>query len=468
MNFRALRPRSLVGQTVAVLLAAVVLVHLGSMVAYRDSAFDAAGAAHAEQLAERLATVGRSLAQLPAAGRDQAAHDLSSVGLSLRWSERTEMGNVAMADHDLARLRDRLVDLLPGTRTDAVRLGYADRQPPGDAHAMLGSLGLPDGSFLSFRVPMLGGEQPGLRAAFLSTSLMAGGVALVAILLMQSIGRPLRGLARAADAIGRGPVIAVDERGPDEVRHVATAFNAMQARIDRLVADRTHALAAVSHDLRTPITRLRLRAGFMADPELQSAVDADLDEMEAMIDSTLAYLRGDAEPEDARRTDLASMLSTIVDHAADAGRTAAFEGPRHAFADVRPLAVKRAFANLIDNALTHGGCARVALSDDGASVRVTVDDDGPGIAPENVERMFQPFQRMDASRNRRTGGVGLGLAIVRQAIAREGGIVTLATREGGGLRAEVTLSRRGGGLARVRREEVTTGSAAPAAIHTLS
>jgi signal transduction histidine kinase len=130
--------------------------------------------------------------------------------------------------------------------------------------------------------------------------------------------------------------------------------------------------------------------------------------------------------------------------------------------------VKRAFANLIDNALTHGGCARVALSDDGASVRVTVDDDGPGIAPENVERMFQPFQRMDASRNRRTGGVGLGLAIVRQAIAREGGIVTLATREGGGLRAEVTLSRRGGGLARVRREEVTTGSAAPAAIHTLS
>jgi signal transduction histidine kinase len=468
MNLQALIPRSLVGQTVAVLLAAVVLVHLGSMVAYRDSAFDAASAAHAEQLAERLATVSRSLAQLPVAGRDEAAHGLSSVGLSLRWSERTEMGAMAVRDPDLVRLRDRLAMLLPGQRGDGVRLGYADRQPPGDAHAMLGSVGLPDGSFLSFRVPMIGDEQPGLHAAVLSTSLMAGGVALVAILLMRSIGRPLRGLARAADAIGRGPTIAVDERGPEEVRHVAVAFNGMQARIDRLVADRTHALAAVSHDLRTPITRLRLRAGFMADPELQSAVDADLDEMEAMIDSTLAYLRGDTEPEDPRRTDLASMLSTIVDDASDGGRSAAFEGPRHAFADVRPLAVKRAFANLIDNALTHGGCARVALSDEGALLRVTVDDDGPGIAPENVDRMFEPFQRMDASRNRRTGGVGLGLAIVRQAVARERGTVTLANRAGGGLRAEVTLSRREGCLAQEPRDGMAAGDAAPTAIHTLS
>jgi signal transduction histidine kinase len=468
MNLRRLIPRSLVGQTVAVLLAAVVLVHLGSMVAYRDSAFDAASAAHADQLAERLATVSRSLAQLPAAGRDEAAHGLSSVGLSLRWSERTEMGAMPVRDPDLVRLRDRLATLLPGQRGDGVRLGYADRQPPGDAHAMLGSVGLPDGSFLSFRVPMIGDEQPGLHAAVLSTSLMAGGVALVAILLMRSIGRPLRGLARAADAIGHGPTIAVDERGPEEVRHVAVAFNGMQARIDRLVADRTHALAAVSHDLRTPITRLRLRAGFMADPELQSAVDADLDEMEAMIDSTLAYLRGDAEPEDPRRTDLASMLSTIVDDASDGGRSATFDGPRHAFTDVRPLAVKRAFANLIDNALTHGGCARVALSDEGALLRVTVDDDGPGIAPDDVERMFQPFQRMDASRSRRTGGVGLGLAIVRQAVAREGGTVTLANRAGGGLRAEVTLSRREGCPVQEPRDGMAADDPAPIAIHTLS
>lgn len=468
MKFRRMIPSSLVGQTVGVLLAAVVLVHLGSMVAYRDSAFDAASAAHADQLAERLAAVSRSVAQLPAANRDEAAHDLSSVGLSLRWSDQTEMGALAIRDADLVRLRDRLAALLPGRRGDQIRLGYADRQPPGDAHAMLGSIGLPDGSFLSFRVPVMGDEQPGLNAAVLSTSLMAGGVALVAILLMRSIGRPLRGLARAADAIGRGPTIAVDERGPEEVRHVAVAFNGMQTRIDRLVADRTQALAAVSHDLRTPITRLRLRAGFMADPDLQSAVDADLDEMEAMIDATLAYLRGDAEPEEPRQTDLASMLSTLVDDAFDAGRPASFEGPRHAFAVVRPLAVKRTFANLIDNALTYGGCARVTLSDGGVQLRVTIDDDGPGIAPADIERMFEPFQRMDASRNRRTGGVGLGLAIVRQAVAREGGTVKLANRTAGGLRAEVSLSRSKEGLPYAGREGEAAKLSQPAAIHTLS
>ena len=162
------------------------------------------------------------------------------------------------------------------------------------------------------------------------------------------------------------------------------------------------------------------------------------------------------------------MLSTIVDDASDGGRSATFDGPRHAFADVRPLAVKRAFANLIDNALTHGGCARVALSDEGALLRVTVDDDGPGIAPDDVERMFQPFQRMDASRNRRTGGVGLGLAIVRQAVAREGGTVTLANRAGGGLRAEVTLSRREGCLAQEPRDGMAAGDPAATPIHTLS
>jgi len=373
MKFRRMIPSSLVGQTVGVLLAAVVLVHLGSMVAYRDSAFDAASAAHADQLAERLAAVSRSVAQLPAANRDEAAHDLSSVGLSLRWSDQTEMGALAIRDADLVRLRDRLAALLPGRRGDQIRLGYADRQPPGDAHAMLGSIGLPDGSFLSFRVPVMGDEQPGLNAAVLSTSLMAGGVALVAILLMRSIGRPLRGLARAADAIGRGPTIAVDERGPEEVRHVAVAFNGMQTRIDRLVADRTQALAAVSHDLRTPITRLRLRAGFMADPDLQSAVDADLDEMEAMIDATLAYLRGDAEPEEPRQTDLASMLSTLVDDAFDAGRPASFEGPRHAFAVVRPLAVKRTFANLIDKKYPGDDYGDLMASVDGVIARGIAD-----------------------------------------------------------------------------------------------
>jgi signal transduction histidine kinase len=200
-------------------------------------------------------------------------------------------------------------------------------------------------------------------------------------------------------------------------------------------------LAAVSHDLRTPITRLRLRAGFIADRDSQAAMDADLDEMEAMIDATLAYLRGDVEPEQPRATDLAALLATLVDDAADAGRAASFTGPRHLDLPLRQLAVKRAFVNLIDNALTYGSVARVMLRDTDAAVVVQVDDDGPGIPNDDLERVFAPFERLDGSRNSRTGGVGLGLSIARQAIEREGGTVTLSNRVEGGLRAEVVIRR---------------------------
>lgn len=145
------------------------------------------------------------------------------------------------------------------------------------------------------------------------------------------------------------------EEGPREVRRAAQAFNRMQARIDRLIADRTQALAAVSHDLRTPIARLRLRAGFVEDAETQRAIDADLDEMEAMIDATLAYLRGETESEPRRPADLAAILETLCDAAADAGHSVRWTGPRQARLVCRPIALKRAFANLIDNAVKYGG-----------------------------------------------------------------------------------------------------------------
>jgi signal transduction histidine kinase len=304
-----------------------------------------------------------------------------------------------------------------------LRLEYGHVQPPGDAHAILGALRLADGSWLNFSLPAVTGIGPSFQGTLISTSVMAFGVAMVALFLVRTLVAPLRGLAGAADAIGRGPAITVLEAGPAEVRQVSQAFNAMQARIHRLVSDRTQALAAVSHDLRTPITRLRLRAGFLMDPEAEAAIDADLDEMEAMIDATLAYLRGDAEPEEPKPTDVSAMLETLVNDAIDSGRCAIFSGPRHAFIPLRSLAMKRAFANLIDNAVTYGNTARVALRNTGTGVVVTVDDDGPGIQHSELERVFEPFRRLDFSRNRRTGGVGLGLAIVQQAISREGGTI---------------------------------------------
>ena len=432
-------PRSLAGRTVGVLLAAVILVHLVSMVVYRESAVDAANTAQLMQLAERLASAARMIVGQPALKRDDAAHSLSSANLSLHWDDKPLVDLAGGGDPRLDALRQRLSVLLPDASGPGLRVDYGDRQPAASPHAILGSLRLQDDTFVNFRVPLLADAAPVLPAAFLSTSLMAGGIALVAMLLMRSLVAPLGALARAADAIGRGPGIVVTERGPDEVRQVAQAFNAMQARIERLIADRTQALAAVSHDLRTPITRLRLRAGFIADRDAQEAMDADLDEMQAMVDATLAYLRGDLEPEQPRVTDLAVLLATLVDDAVDAGRPASFTGPRHANVALRPLAVKRALINLLDNALTYGRLARVTLCETDSAMIVQIDDNGPGVPDEDLERVFEPFQRLDGSRNSRTGGVGLGLSIVRQAIGREGGTVTLSNRIEGGLRAEVVF-----------------------------
>lgn len=442
-------PTGMGGRTVLVLLAAVVVVHLGSMFAYRGSAIDAAGEAHTALLAGRLATALTLVTERPPDERDAAAHELSTDGVALRW-DRHPVTESAATEPGLQSLAQSLVAASPGLQASDIRLEHGHLEKQGDAHAILGAVRLPDASWLGFSIPAITGMSPSLHGALISTSVMALGVVLVGVLLVRTLVAPLRGLARAADEIGRGPDVVVAEAGPDEVRHVARAFNAMQDRIHRLISDRTQALAAVSHDLRTPITRLRLRAGFLADREAQAAIDADLDDMEAMIDATLAYLRGDVEPEEPKPTDVSAMLSTLVDAAADAGQQATFDGPRHAFASLRGLAMKRAFANLIDNALTYGGVARVTLRDTGAGLLVCVDDDGPGIPEAELERVFEPFHRLDVSRNSRMGGVGLGLALVRQAVAREGGTVLLKNRAGGGLRAELSvpcpddLSRTGG------------------------
>lgn len=427
-------PRGLGGRAILVLLAAVILVHLGTVALYHEDAEVTSNAILAGQLAGRLSTAARAMADRPPQGREATAHALSSPGLDLHW------GNEAAADPDAgvpgtSPLRQRLLGLAPELDGRDLRL----ERDPGPGRILLGSLRLVDGTYLNFSTAPAQVSQQPPHATLVSTTLMAAGVIAVAALLLRTLTRPLRLLAQAADRIGHGPEVAVPEQGPEEVRHVAQAFNAMQGRIHRLIHDRTQALAAVSHDLRTPITRLRLRAGFVADAEAQAAIDADLDEMEAMIEATLEFLRGQDAGEAPRVTDVAALLSSLVDDAADAGRPASYHGPESLLLELRRLPVKRAFANLIENALAYGGTVRVSLGRVPGAVRVRVDDDGPGIPDASLEQVFEPFQRFEASRNRGTGGVGLGLAIVRQAIEREGGAVCLLNRPEGGLRAEVTL-----------------------------
>jgi hypothetical protein len=218
----------------------------------------------------------------------------------------------------------------------------------------------------------------------------------------------------------------------------------MAARIRRFVQDRTELLTAIGHDLRTPITRLKLRAEFVEDDEQRGKILADLEELEAMVSATLAFGRDARTTEPVSSLDLAELLRTILDETGDAwpDLTAKlnYEGPTHFTVRARPLAMKRVFANLVSNAAIYGGGARLRLLPpaDGALV-IEIEDDGPGIPPSELERMFEPFHRGEPSRNRETGGVGLGLPIARNICRAHGGDVTLANRPTGGVKATVTL-----------------------------
>ncbi len=211
------------------------------------------------------------------------------------------------------------------------------------------------------------------------------------------------------------------------MRELASAFNDMQARIRRLIGDRTQALAAVSHDLKTPITRLRLKIEALRDKKLAASIESDLSEMEQMLDQTLAYLRGERDDEVRRKLDLGALLQTLVDAASDSGRSLRFLRWRSARHRGRPLALKRAFANLIDNAAKYGGVAHVFLQRDEDAAVVRIDDEGPGIPPDDIERAFEAFVRLSDRATGRPAVFGLGLAIARTAIMSHGGSLVLAT-----------------------------------------
>jgi signal transduction histidine kinase len=231
------------------------------------------------------------------------------------------------------------------------------------------------------------------------------------------------------------------EAGPADLRRATAAFNRMQERLKRLVADRTQMVAALSHDLRTALTRLQLRAEFIADPEQQRKAEGDLDDMRAMLEQTLSLTREEVDAEPIAPIDLASLVQSLCDDLADAGQKVAYSGPDRLTFSCRRGAVKRALANLIDNAVRYGGGAEVMLAgtDDGAVV--TVADRGPGIPSEMLEKVFEPFVRLETSRSRETGGHGLGLPLARAAARRHGGDVTVAARAGGGLEAKLALPR---------------------------
>src|SRR5262249_25438672 len=196
---------------------------------------------------------------------------------------------------------------------------------------------------------------------------------------------------------------------------------------------------ALSHDLKTPLTRLRLRAEFVDDPALQEKMLADLADMEAIVASTLAFARSDARSEAREAVDLAVMLQSLLEAHGDSGTLAHHDGPTHLTVRARPVALRRALGNLIDNAIKYGGSARVALGIDSGQAVVTIEDEGPGIPLDQAELVFRPYYRLEGSRSRETGGVGLGLSIARAAIRAEGGDITLSNCAERGLQVRVML-----------------------------
>jgi signal transduction histidine kinase len=280
--------------------------------------------------------------------------------------------------------------------------------------------------------------------SFLSMSLTALILSSLLILMVRRITRPLAQLAVAADRLGRGeagPPLA--EYGPRDIQETIRAFNHMRARLERFVQDRTRMLAAISHDLHTPLTALRVRAELIEEVDTRNKICATLDEIQHMTEATLAFVREDAVQEDTRLLDLDALVQSVCDDLSDTGKDVTFSGPGKLPYRCRAVSFKRALRNLVENAVTYGQCARVTLTEAQDALAITIDDDGPGIAAPDQERVFEPFVRLETSRSRDTGGVGLGMAIARSIVRSHGGEITLANRPQGGLRVTVHVPKDG-------------------------
>jgi signal transduction histidine kinase len=263
---------------------------------------------------------------------------------------------------------------------------------------------------------------------------------LLSILAARRLVSPLSELAMAVDQLGgSGEAPPITPRGPREVRATMLAFNRMQERLRRFHDDRTRMIAAMSHDLRTPLTRLRLRSELVDSPAHQDKMQAEIDFMSQLIDSILNFARDDTKREPRTIVDLSALVETICESASDAGDSVKFSGPRDVTISCRPAALRRAISNLVENAIKYGKNAVVTLACTAGRAIITVEDEGPGIPRSERERVFEPFYRLEPSRNLDTGGVGLGLSVTRSIILEQGGEISLCDRKGGGLLVRLEL-----------------------------
>jgi len=303
---------------------------------------------------------------------------------------------------------------------------------------------LADGAVATFRhaLPQPPADRPLKLIALVAITGIT--VALLAGWTVRRLTRPLATLADAATGLARNlDQPPLPENGPAEVSRAAKAFNAMQRALKAFVETRAQALAGVSHDLRLPLTRVRLRLERVTDAEVKRSIESDLDEMEHMIAGTLDYLRAGNGSEAAVRTNINALVEGVAEDMEALGATVRLHGKAEAPLSVRPQTLRRCLANLMENARRYGGNEiDVTIMDERDTLTIRIEDRGPGIPAAERERVFEPYVRLEQSRAKHTGGTGLGMAIARAIARGHGGDVMLSDREGGGLRVEVPLPRR--------------------------
>lgn len=440
-------PRSMAGQLAALLLLGLLATHVLAIVALQYNA-QVLNPVARDRVLERLAITWRVL-QLTDAEDVQEVLDTLSTPSGRFWLDaQPPVAHDHPPSAEEERMLQALAAKLPQVPADAIRVVLD--VPPGGAFAAFevelgwsiltleSAVRLPDGRWLHARqLPLAGYQWWRLLRFSLPTSTLP--VLAIVLFFVWRMLRPIKALADAAERVSRGERIApLPLVGPREAREVSAAFNLMQDKLTRFIDHRTQLLAAVSHDFRTPITALRLRAELVDDAEQRAAMVRTLDEMRVMVEQTLDFARDDAASEPTRAVDLRELLQQVVQEQRALGHDVALEdGPALPYR-ARPVSLKRAVANLVDNAVRHGRQARLGLAAAGG-VRITVDDAGPGLDPGLLEQVFEPFFQLDPARNHQGGGVGLGLSIARSCVRAHGGEVALANRPEGGLRATVSL-----------------------------
>ncbi len=461
--------RSLAAQFVGLLLLALIVSQAIGMLLSWDEKDKALKAAMKSEFFSRTASVTRLMESIP--------HDLRQEALlatettysrfwitpeeppaALAWSEK--------AAEELMRPLANLVDLPPqwGLKVSAVEIppdrdvfrpaqasqGWAVPSAPIwdlPRDALFVSFGHGDGLGLAVKL----NDGTWLNSAYYKSipddwqrsliTLLTTAVILssIGIISATRIARPLRQLTASAEAFGRGENVGLlPEEGPDDIRQMAEAFNRMQDRLHRFVDDRIRMLAAIGHDLRTPLTSLRLRAEFVEDPDTQRRMTETIDEIQAMTEAMVAFARGEASVEETRNVDLTALVESLCDNLSDMGQSVDYVETEPVIYRCRPDALRRAIRNLIENAVRYGGSAKVSVSEQPNSVDIVIEDRGPGI-PQNLrEDVFSPFFRLEKSRNRETGGVGLGMSIARAIVRHHGGDIQLMDNEPG-LKAIIRL-----------------------------